>query len=373
MKFDYIELRRHFHENPELSFQEYHTSEKISEILNALSIPCTSGIAKTGVMGILKGKFDGPTLLIRADMDALPILETNSCTYTSKNTGVMHACGHDVHVSTVLMAAELLSQRKQELKGTVKFLFQPAEETTGGALPMIQEGVLKNPDVNICVGFHVRPELETGKIICAEGKLMASPDNFYVLFNGKGGHCATPEQNDDLIKVAFEFIQKLKSIQYPDSIVTVCTVNAGDAPNVMPSEIRISGSFRTFDNLIREKIAADIKTVAKEVADTYKLRQQTDIELLYPPLKNDAALAKIMQKSAAKVIGEENIITEFKPSMLGEDFSYFGQYVPSVYFYLGSKIDSHPTSLHADNFDVDERCIELGAKAIEQFTLDVCK
>ena len=373
MKYDYINVRRDFHMHPELSFQETETAKRICAMLASLSVPVTSKIAKTGVMGVLEGGKKGKTVVLRADMDALPILEKNDCEYKSQNEGVMHACGHDVHMTVVLMAAELLAEKKDSLKGNVKFVFQPAEETTGGALPMIQEGILENPHADCCVGLHVRPELECGKIICAPGPLMASPDNFYVTFKGKGGHCATPEQNDDLIAVGLQFKERLSKLKYPKSVVTLCSFQAGDAPNVMPSEIRLSGSFRTFNGDMRCKIASEIREIAENVAGHFGVTQRTEIEFLYPPLINDAKLVKKMQTAAEKVIGEKQVVKTFEPSMLGEDFSYFGQYVPSVYFYLGTNLPNHPTSLHADNFDVDERAIEIGAKILAEFVTDYLK
>lgn len=370
MIYNYVDLRREFHKHPELSWEEYKTTEKIADILNKLDIKTHKNITKTGLMGIINENSKGKCLLIRADIDALPVKEKTGLSFSSVNEGVMHACGHDVHISTLLMAAELLSKRAKELNGCVKFLFQPAEETTGGALPMIEKGVMKNPDVDSCLGFHVRPELETGKIICSAGKIMASPDNFYIKLSGKGGHCADKMKNDDLILASSELLKLLNHICYKDSIVSVCTINGGTAPNIMPSELTISGSFRTFDESTRIKISNEIKEISKDVADKYNINQATEIELLYPPLKNDEKLSHIFQNSSSKIIGNENVITNFEPSFLGEDFAYFGQFAPSVHFFLGAKKDGFNTSLHAENFDVDEKCIEIGAKCIEQFTID---
>ncbi|MBR4029973.1 MAG: amidohydrolase [Clostridia bacterium] len=370
MKYNYIDIRRQLHENPELSWAEFDTSKKISSILNDLSIKTYTNIAKTGVVGILNNNSSDKCIVVRADMDALPLYEKNNVSYKSKNDGVMHACGHDVHVATVLMAADLLSSQKEKINGTVKFVFQPAEETTGGALPMIDEGVLENPKASACVGFHVRPELETGKIISSSGKIMASPDSFSIELSGKGGHCATPEQNDNLILALSKLINEISLISYPDSVVSVCTVNAGTVYNIMPSSVSLSGSFRTFEEESRNKIAEDIKKCAKKVAQEFKIKEDTLIEFLYPPLKNDKKLTEILQKSASNLLGENNVITEFNPSYLGEDFAYFGQYLPSTYFFLGAKMENRITSLHSDDFDVDERCIEIGAKCIAQFVID---
>ncbi len=373
MIYNYIDLRREFHRNPELSWEEYKTTNMIADVLKNLNIKTNKDITKTGVMGIINENSKGKCLLIRADIDALPVKEKTGLSFSSINEGVMHACGHDVHITTLLMVAELLSERAKELNGCVKFLFQPAEETTGGALPMIENGVMKNPDVDACIGFHVRPELETGKIICSAGKIMASPDNFYIKLSGKGGHCADINKNDNLILASSELVNLLNSISFADSIVSVCTINGGTAPNIMPSELSISGSFRAFDDLTRKEISNKIKTVSKKVAEKYNIDQTTEIEFLYPPLKNDEKLSQIFQNSASKIIDTENIIKEFEPSFLGEDFAYFGQYAPSVHFFLGAKKDGLNTSLHAENFDVDEKCIEIGAKCIEQFAIDYLK
>ena len=373
MIYNYIDLRREFHKYPELSWMEYKTTERIADILNKLNIKVNANITETGLMATLNEDSKGKCLLIRADIDALPVTEKTDLTFSSQNEGIMHACGHDVHITTLLMTAELLSKRKDELNGCVKFLFQPAEETTGGALPMIEKGVMENPNVDACIGFHVRPELETGKIICSDGKIMASPDNYYIKLSGKGGHCADIDKNDNLTLASSELIKRLHSISYPDSIVSVCTINAGTAPNIMPSELVMSGSFRTFDERTRKLISDEIKVISKNIAKKYNIDEETEIELLYPPLKNDKNLAQILQSSSAKIIGEENVIKVFEPSYLGEDFAYFGQYAPSVHFFLGSKKDGLSTSLHAENFDVDEKCIEIGAKCIERFALDFLK
>ncbi len=373
MLFDYIELRRYFHMHPELSFDEYNTAEKIKSVLKTLNIPYSDEIAKTGIMAVLNGESSGKTVVIRADMDALPVKETNDCDYASVNEGIMHACGHDVHIATVLCAAEKLLQKQNRLNGCVKFLFQPGEETTGGALPMIEAGVLKNPKADICVGFHVKPELEPGKIICKPGKLMASPDEFRITLRGNGGHCAYPTQNDDLLKIASELILELNSLSFPDAIIVPCAINAGTAYNIMPSELTVLGSFRTFESDIRKQIAHQIQKTTQEFGKKYSISAVCDINFSYPPLHNDTIATEIMKNSAIKILGESNVITEFEPCMLGEDFSYFGQHVPAVYFYLGTQMKDKQTILHADNFDVDESAIEIGANVLEQFVLDFLK
>lgn len=370
MKHNYIDIRRNLHMNPELSWEEFDTSKLIASTLTDLSIDTYKNIAKTGVVGVLNENSDGKCIVVRADMDALPLNEKNNVSYKSKKDGVMHACGHDVHVATVLMAADILSSQKEKINGTVKFVFQPAEETTGGALPMIDQGILENPKASACVGFHVRPELETGKIISSPGKIMASPDSFAIELSGKGGHCATPEQNDNLILALSKLINEISLISYPDSVISVCTVNAGTVYNIMPSSVSLSGSFRTFEEESRNKIANDIKKCAENIAQEFKIKEDTLIEFLYPPLKNDEKLTEILQKSATNLLGENNVIKEFNPSYLGEDFAYFGQYLPSTYFFLGAKMQNRTTSLHSDEFDVDERCIEIGAKCIAQFVID---
>ena len=373
MLFDYVELRRYFHKYPELSFEEYNTSKKIQEVLNKLEIPYSANIAETGVVALLKGKNDKKTVVIRADMDALPVNEINECEYTSLNKGVMHACGHDVHIATVLCAAEKILSNKGKLNGCVKFVFQPGEETTGGALPMIQSGILENPKADVCVGFHVKPELEPGKIICSPGKQMASPDEFRITLKGNGGHCAYPSQNDDLIKIASELILELNKLSYPDAIIVPCVINAGKAFNVMPSELKLAGSFRTFDESTRTEVTNAIKREVSAIASKHSISADCEIVFSYPPLKNDETSTAIMQKAAISILGEDNVIKEYEPCMLGEDFAYFGQFAPSVYFYLGTKLKDKETILHASNFDVDESAIEIGASILEKFVLDYLK
>ena len=376
----YRDIRRKIHQNPETAFEEFQTAQLIGECLNRLSIPFESGICTTGIVAHIDSGRPGKCLVLRADMDALPVQEQNSCSYASKVKGKMHACGHDVHVATLLLAADLLARQKSSFCGSVKLIFQPAEETTGGAQPMIDAGVLEEPKVDFAAGFHVNPDLAAGSILAAQGPIMASPDNFYMTLTGKGGHCATPYKNDDLIQAGTQIVSMLSSLcdkfvnPLHPSLITVCTFQTeGESSNVMPSKLHLSGSFRTFDQQTREFLGKQILECGKQGAKFYHVECDTRIEYLYPPLVNHPELTQKMQQSALKILPEDHVLTEFEPAMIGEDFSYFGSYVPSTYFYLGAKIPGHETALHAPNFDVDETCMKTGAAVLAQFAMDLLK
>lgn len=354
--------RRHFHENPELSFQENKTMEYICTRLDALGISYQRGIAGTGVLAEVKGERDGKCLLIRADMDALPIMEKNDVAYASKKIGVMHACGHDVHTAILLCTCEFLHQLRDKICGSVKFAFQPGEETTGGAKPMIDAGILENPAVDACLALHVDPDLDAGSIWIKSGPLYASPDDFYITIKGKGGHGAEPQHAIDPILITAQIIRELQNMTSNDAVVTVTSVHAGDATNVIPDIAELAGTARSLDEKTRSMLEERIENIVKTACDARGARYEYRFERLFPPLQNDAIISALIADSAKRCLGKSNCIEGGLPTMKGEDFAYFAQAVPSALFKLGCRNEEKGITapIHNSKFDVDEASMAFG-------------
>ena len=369
--------RRYFHENPELSFCEHKTMEYICNRLRSLGITFQDGIAGTGVLAEVKGAKEGKCLLIRADMDALPITEKNEVSYGSKNDGVMHACGHDVHTAILLSTCELLFQLRHNFSGTVKFAFQPGEETTGGAKPMIDAGILENPKVDACIALHVDPDLPTGSIRIKPGPAYASPDDFYITVKGKGGHAAEPHHAIDPIVIAAEIITQLQGIvernndAFPSAVVTVGSVHAGEATNVIPDIAELTGTARSLDNKTRAMLEEKIEAVVKTVCDVHGAEYKYYFDKLFPPLENNEMVSDLIAKSASRCIGEDNCIVGGLPTMAGEDFSYFSQAVPSALFKLGCRNEEKGITapIHNSYFNIDEASMAYGVAIFSDFAL----
>ncbi len=375
IKNEILDVRREIHKFPELSFEEYQTADKICKILDEHGIEYKRGIAKTGIAATVGTKTD-KVLLIRADMDALPISEKTDLPFASQNDGIMHACGHDIHVASVLAAALLLKECENELNGCVKFVFQPAEEGVGGALPMIEEGVLNNPKVTCAIGGHIAPELEVGKIKIKSGALMASPDDFMIKFIGKSTHGAEPQNGISPILPAAEMVLKCKELQkklsYDGNVLSVCTVSADGSVNIIPEEAVILGTYRSFTEDARKKACSLLKKTAEEIAESYGVKLEYEYHFLYPPVVNDDSLTKDLVDIAEKVIGKENIVIMDKPLMTGEDFSYFGKFVPSSFMWYGGKSNvDYP--LHSAHFVANEDAIEVSAKIFFEFAVNYLK
>lgn len=380
IKDEIINIRRTIHQNPELAFEEFSTAKTICSFLEKHSVKYTNKIAKTGICAQI-GKGSGKTLLIRADMDALPTDENTGLDFASKVKGKMHACGHDIHIASALAAAYILKQLENELDGCVKIVFQPAEETTGGALPMINEGILENPHVCAAIGGHVTPALEVGKVWVKSGALMASPDDFGIKFIGKSTHGAEPQNGISPILPAAEFISGInnlisKEISFdPDCVLSICTVSGGNSVNIIPSETYVAGTFRSFSKKSREAAAELIEHYAVKTAEKYGAKCEVKYNFLYPPLINNIAMTDKMEKVIKKAIGENSVIHLEKPLMTGEDFSYFAQSVPSVFIWYGGGDGVHTAPLHSDKFIADEGAIEAAAKIFCEFAADylTCK
>lgn len=359
--------RRYIHENPELSYQEKNTADFISSVLEKHGIS-NIRMAGTGVIGSIKGKKTGKTIALRADIDALPIEEKNEVSYKSKNKGVMHACGHDVHTSSLLGTAIILNQLSDEWNGTIKLIFQPGEEKLpGGASILIKEGVLENPSPAAIFAQHVFPSLETGKAGFAAGNYMAACDEIYLTVKGKGGHAALPKTtvnpilitSDILLKLQDTFMNNLNNTS--PLVLAFGKITAGGATNIIPNEVVLEGTFRTMDETIRTEghktITEIISSTAQKWGGDYDLR----IEKGYPVLINNEELTRKARAAAETYLGKENIVT-LEPRMTSEDFAYYTRLKPCCFYRLGTGNISKGivSGLHTPTFNVDEQSIETG-------------
>ncbi len=363
-----VEVRRYLHQNPELSFQEYETSKYIISLLNKWKIKYRAEIANTGIECIIEGKNpEKKVIALRADMDALPIEEQNDFSYKSKNKGIMHACGHDVHTASLLGTLQILNELKESFEGTIKFIFQPAEEKLpGGAKQMIEEGILENPRPDLIIGQHVYPELETGKLGFRKGIYMASTDEIYITVKGKGGHAAMPEKITNTVLIASQIIIALQQIPKelaPKHIPTVLSIGkviANGATNVIPNEVYLEGTFRTFNEEWRKIAREKIKEICESVAKNQNATVQVTIKNGYPVLHNNENETEKTIQFAKEFLGEDNI-TELDIRMTAEDFAYFSQKIPACFYRLGtssSKETKFP--LHSPKFKVDENAMKTG-------------
>lgn len=364
-----VEVRRKIHSNPELSFQEYETSALISDFLRTHGIDCITGIAKTGVVGIISGKNPGKRIVaLRADMDALPVTEMNEVEYKSKNEGKMHACGHDVHIASLLGTAKILQTLKNEFEGTVKLIFQPSEERyPGGAKVMIDEGVLDLPKPDAIFGQHVYQDLNAGIIGMKSGMYMASTDEIFITVRGKGGHAATPHKNIDPVLIAAHLIvalQQIASRNANPAIPTVLSfgkVIADGQTNVIPDEVKLAGIMRTFDEGWRSEMKTKITSLAKTLALSMGGSSVVFIDEGYPVLVNNKELTLNAMKYASEYLGEDNV-KELEMRTTSEDFAYFAQKIPGCFYRLGIRNEAKgfTSNLHSATFDVDESSIETG-------------
>ncbi len=359
-----IHDRRIIHQNPELSFQEKETMEYICHRLDTLGIKYQKGIAGTGILAEVQGKEGGGCVLLRADMDALPIDEKNDIAYKSNTNGVMHACGHDVHTGILLSVCECFHNIKEQFCGTVKFVFQPGEETSGGAKPMIASGILEQPHVDYCLALHVDTDIPVGKIRVQPGPVYASPDDFYITIHGRGGHGAEPDNAINPMHIASKIILTLEEIAKPNhSVVSVCSLHSGNATNVIPDEAKISGTARSLDHETRLYLEKVIEETIKEVCDSYNAKYTYLFDKLFPPLINDQYVAEIVRTSATEILGADGCITDGAPTMAGEDFSYFAAERPSAIFKLGCRNEEKGLTapIHNSYFDIDESAMKNGA------------
>ena len=361
---DTVEIRRHLHTYPELSFKEYKTSEYIQQKLTAYGIPFTSGLVETGVVGLIKGKNpNSKCIALRADIDALPIQELNDSDYTSKNKGVMHACGHDVHTASLLGVGRILNELKEEWEGTIKLIFQPGEEKLpGGASLMIAAGVLENPKVDKIIGQHVSPELDSGMIGMRGGMFMASADEIYIDVFGKGGHAALPKGKVNPLLIASRIIlalyDRFDKVKDTPSVFSLGGIEGGSAGNIIPDTVRLQGTFRAMNEEWRKEAHQIMRDICYSTAQEMSGKCDIDIKVGYPFLKNDESFTKLCFENAQKFIGAKNVI-EIPKRMTAEDFSYYSHHVPACFYRLGVGINNQERKhLHNAYFDIDESALK---------------
>ena len=374
-----VEWRRSIHRKPELGFEETITADFISRKLQEWQIPHQTEIAKTGIVATIEGKRPGKVLAIRADMDALPIQEANQVPYRSLHDGKMHACGHDGHVAIALGTAYYLSQHPETISGTVKIIFQPAEEGPGGAKPMIEAGVLKNPDVDAIIGLHIWNNLPLGTIGVRSGALMAAVECFRCTISGKGGHGAMPDQTIDSIVVASQIVNALQTIvarnvnPLDSAVVTVGTLHGGTALNVIADSTSMSGTVRYFNPQLEQFIGERIEAIIAGVCQSHGATYDLDYWQLYPPTINHPEIAELIRTIANEVVETPLGVVPECQTMGGEDMSFFLQQVPGCYFFLGSANPDRDLAYphHHPRFDFDETVLSMGVeifvRCVEKF------
>jgi len=371
-------IRRDLHKHPELGFELNRTSEIVKDFLKKWGLEVETNIAKCGVTGLIKARQSGKTIALRADMDALPILEQNEISYRSTIDGRMHACGHDGHTAMLLGTAKVLSLYKDELKGNIKFIFQPAEEgpAPGGAKPMIEYGVLK--DVDAIFGLHISTAYKTGTIAINRYNAMASTDIFEIELLGKGGHAGLPHEAIDAIAMAvrvYNNIQIMVSRELDPLepvVVSVGTLNGGYASNVIADSVKMSGTIRTHCNELRGEVIKKIENIVRSVAQMAGGDYKLNIIPGLPPLVNHTEYAKFVENSCKTLLGNKNVVILNKPSMGAEDFAYYLEHIPGAFFWLGARNESKGfiNSPHNPKFDFDEDALPIGAKIFIQLAVD---
>ncbi len=363
-----MEARRHLHQYPELSFEEKETSAYVAAKLTEMGIPHQTGVGGYGIKAIIQGGRPGPTVALRADMDALPIQEETGLPFASKRPGVMHACGHDVHTATLLATAKALKEIAPDLPGTVVLIFQPGEEKNpGGASLMIKDGVLENPKVDAIFGLHVMPLMEAGTMGFGAGPRMAAPDEFDITIVGRGGHGAAPHLCVDPVMVAAQCITLLQQVvarnvsPFGHAVITIGSIHGGAARNVIPDEVTFQGTVRTMEpdvrELMHERIEQVVKGVCEAAGATYRMRYEKG----YPVLINDPAMTDLAREAALEVLEPEKV-GEMAPSMGGEDFAFYLGRVPGSFARLGSMVPGtqNPSGLHTSTLMIDEECMAVG-------------
>ena len=371
-----ISIRRDIHQHPELAFNEHRTAKLVAERLKSLGIDVQTGVGKTGVVGTLKGEKSGKTIALRADMDALPMQETGDLPYKSQNDGVMHACGHDGHTAMLLGAAEALSQKTDKLNGTVKFIFQPAEEGQGGARYMIEDGALNGVDE--VYGIHLWNYQEYGTVGVKPGPILAAADLFEITVHGKGGHGATPKGTKDAVVIASHLVQTLQTIvsrntnPIESTVVTIGQIKGGYNFNIIADTVNMKGTSRAYTEENRQLIKSRMAEIIKGTEQSFDCTIDFEYEDGYPPTVNHPDQSETLLKAAKQIVGDGAGAPYL--SMGGEDFSYFLQEVPGCFFFVGSApIDKEPLSVphHCSHFDFDERALLIGSSVYLQLVEDI--
>ncbi len=365
-----VEWRRNLHQHPELGFQEKLTAQLIADRLRKWGIEHQTGIANTGVVAAISGKNPGKVLGIRADMDALPIQEENEVPYRSQHDGIMHACGHDGHTAIALGTAKYLSEHRQDFNGTVKIIFQPAEEGPGGAKPMIEAGVMKNPDVDAIIGLHLWNNLPLGTVGVRAGALMAAVECFRCTIFGKGGHGAMPDRTIDSVVVSAQIVNALQTIvarnvnPIDSAVVTVGELHAGSALNIIADTAKMSGTVRYFNPALKDLIGKRVEEIIAGICQSHGAKYDLDYWQLYPPVINDISITELVRSVANDVVETPAGVVPECQTMGGEDMSFFLQEVPGCYFFLGSANPAKGLnySHHHPRFDFDETALGMGVE-----------
>lgn len=362
------EIRRQIHFNPELGFKEKATSQLICEKLRGLGIEFRAGVGKTGVVGLIEGGSGGQTIGLRADMDALPVQEETGALYASEKPGVMHACGHDAHVACLLGAATLLEYLKEQFKGNIKVVFQPAEEIDQGAKAVISDGGLESPRPDAFFALHVDPGLPVGTVGIRKGPMMAAIDTIKISVTGRGGHGAKPHQSIDAIVAASALVMNLQTAVSRETdpvrpaVLSICTFHGGQAENIIASRVDMTGTVRCIDPRVHQTIPEIIGRICKNTTATFGAGVSLDYQKMIPPLINSPEMVTLVRQSSEAILGPKSVV-EAPVSMGGDDFAFFLKEIPGAYFKFGAKNpDSEMAcALHNDHFDIDERCLPLGA------------
>jgi amidohydrolase len=379
-KAEVIKIRRFIHMNPELGNRESETAKLIAAKLKPLGFEVRTGVAKTGVVAVLRGGLAGPAVAVRADMDALPVQEATGLAYKSLNPGVMHACGHDVHSSVVLGTALVLNALKSSLKGTVTFIFQPAEEGAppgeeGGADLMVREGVLDDPPASAVFGFHVWPE-PVGQVLFAPGNVTAAADSFTITVKGRSAHGARPHEGVDAIVIAAEIVTALQTIvsraadPTDPAVVTVGTINGGSRRNIIADRVVLEGTVRTLSEANQKKIRQLMESVVRNITGIYGASYEVEYKLGNPSVFNNPELAAAMTPTLVQLLGKDKVV-EWKPQMIAEDFAFLARKAPGFYFFLGVRGPGQAaTPLHSPGFSPDEKAIPLGMRVLSHLVVD---
>ena len=374
-----VALHKQLHQHPELAFEEHETARAVSEFLRKLGIPFKSGVGKTGIVAVLEGGAPGRTVGVRADMDALPIHEQTGLPFASKIPGKMHACGHDVHTVIALGVAAALAEVRDSLKGKIKFIFQPAEETLSGARAMIADGALDDPKMDIILGYHNWPAVPAGKVGYNAEAVMSSADAFDVTLKGRDGHGAHPHLAVDALAAGAYFVSQLQTIVSREvkplspAVVTVGELHAGSARNVIAGVAQMKGIVRTMEPGLSEKIEAAMRRMLEGMKTGMRVDYELKWDRVAPALRNHAATLARVLASAKQVLGEENVLELPEPSMGSEDFAWFAERVPAAHLRIGSKIEGLDTAIHRANYDCNELAIPIGVRVVARAAMDLTK
>jgi len=373
-----IDIRRDIHANPELSMEETRTGALAAEEMRKMGLEVTTGWTSTGVVGILKGGKPGKTLMLRADMDALPIQEKTGLAYASKNDGVMHACAHDGHVAALLGVARVLTQLKDQIPGTIKFFFQPSEEYNQGALDSVNQGVLENPKVDCVLGLHLWGPLGKGKVYVRKGPFMANCCVFNFRIIGNGGHGAMPQNTVDPIAMTICAINDItfafsrKKSPYDQSVISFCAVNGGSTYNIIPHYVDVIGTVRAFDAEHVKMISSTMDKILKGVTESWGGSYTFDFNSEIPPVINNAEMTEKVQKAAEIMIGKEKVLELPNPEMGSEDFSYYSEKVPGSFFFVGIADDeNNPPIHHNEGFAWDDSVLQSAVEVMSMSAFEV--